>query len=532
MNKIFTLLLLMASTLVCNAQESRFLVRFMDKSDNEFDLNQPEEFLTEASLERRSRLGIILDENDLPLSPKYRQKVKDEGYSIWGETKWLNGLVVLADRAQESALGQLAGVTEVAYLGPHIIKNSAPEIPVSNAGSPTTELMTSLQNSFLNLDSLYELGWNAEGVRVAIFDAGFLNVPFGESWVAVHEDRIFGARNYIEPGLDVYRYHLHGTHVYSTMGYYKEGEFEGIAPEADYMFCVTEDVANEYPFEEINWLMAAEYADSLGADIIQSSLGYYDFDDPSLDYTQADLDGKTAWITQAAGIAAERGILVVNSAGNEARNYWQKISFPADHEHVLAVGAMDEKWTRSSFSSFGPNANGLIKPNVSTLGSSVALAVGEGKYVRSSGTSYASPMIAALAAMVIQEYPDKKPEEVITYLQENAHQAYAPDTLIGYGVPMNNQRPLYVLEPNGENLQVSPNPMAPNLLRLLVGEAPLMDCQLQIVGVDGKPHFAQKEDLNALSTKEVQLPAPLNSGVYFLRWATNKEQGVKKIVVQ
>ncbi|BDC99125.1 S8 family serine peptidase [Persicobacter psychrovividus] len=535
MTKRLTVLLLFFFTF-CSAfaQDARFLLQFADKAGSHYSISKPEEFLSSAAIERRNRLGISVDETDLPVSKKYIEEVQDAGFSLIGQTKWLNGVEVIADKDQQEALLAIDGVDAVTYLGP--VDDHEHVQPIEReAGYGTDQNLTNVQNNnFLKVDSLRNEGWNAEGIKIAIFDAGFIHMKDagGAGFQAIAQGRLIGQKNFIEPDKDVFRYHAHGTHVFSVMGYYEQGKFEGIAPDADYLLCVTEDVRNEYRYEELNWMMAAEYADSAGVDMIQSSLGYYDFDDPEMNYTWDDLDGASAMITQAANFAASRGILVVNSAGNEGRKSWQKVSMPADSKEVLAVGAVTSTWGRASFSSFGTKDPDEIKPDVVTLGSGVVVASWQDRFGTNSGTSFASPMVAGVAAMVLKEHPDWRPERVIAYFHEISHRCESPTVELGYGVPFNECKPLSNEKPLTALFKIAPNPIEGNRIQLLVGASPVTDCQFLIYDSKGSQVVSTNAQLEAYSLVSLPINTYLNPGVYSLVWKCARGQGSQKLVVK
>jgi serine protease AprX len=271
---------------------------------------------------------------------------------------------------------------------------------------------------------------------IGIFDAGFAGVNQSIYFDHLFEnDKIIAVQDFVRNSGDVYQYDDHGTGVLSSISGYEESVYEGVAYDADIILCVTEDVPTEYIIEEYNWIFAAEFADSAGVDIINTSLGYNTFDDISMNYKYDDLDGDIARITRATDIAASKGILCVVSVGNEGSNNWEKLVAPADADSALAVGAVSSDFQYLNFSSSGPTSDERIKPDVAALGQGTKIIQYNGEISTGSGTSFASPMIAGLAAGLWQAYPELDNMEIIGLIRKGGSQFMQPDTLIGYGVP-------------------------------------------------------------------------------------------------
>ena len=326
------------------------------------------------------------------------------------------------------------------------------------------------QVSQLNGHYFHQKGIKGQGMVIAVLDAGFYNADKLPSLSNLYETgKILGTRDFVNPSSDFYTEHWHGMMVLSTMGGYLPGELIGTAPEASYWLLRTEDAASEYLIEEDNWVAGAEFADSVGADIINSSLGYYEFDDSTMNHTYADMDGKTTRVTRGANMASSKGMLVFSSAGNEARNNWRKIIAPADGDHVIAVGAVDRNRNYASFSSVGPAADGAIKPDLAAMGSGTAVQGIIWDIVARSGTSFASPVLAGMAACLWQANPTVTAKEMARIMMLTGHQAIKPDTLLGYGIPdmqladlILNQFNVPVAE-SSKNWKVFPNPFQSTL---------------------------------------------------------------------
>ncbi|MCR5890149.1 S8 family serine peptidase [Hymenobacter sp. J193] len=273
-------------------------------------------------------------------------------------------------------------------------------------------------------------------MQIAVFDAGFPSVDkLAPLQPLFTEKRLASTFNFVDKSKGVFLRDSHGTSVLSTMAADQPGFFTGTAPKATYHLCITEDVNSETPVEEMNWLVAAEYADSVGVDIITSSLGYTTFDSQVPSHTYADLDGNTAIGSRAADLAARVGILVLNSAGNEGNKEWKYVGVPADADSIIAVGAVDSTGVRSAFSSVGPTADGRIKPDLAARGGLAAVLRPSGTVQLGNGTSYACPILAGMTAGFWQANRTRTAQEIIALLKQSGTQAAAPDNLLGYGIP-------------------------------------------------------------------------------------------------
>ena len=427
----------------------KHLVYLRDKVNTPYSLSAPQNFLTPRSLERRSRQRIALLPRDLPVNPAYVAQVQAvAGASVRYTSRWFNAVVVECDSVTLGVVQALPCVRNVQTLN----RSTTPAAPSTTRFEPVTGRPAATRADYgkayaqahqIGADVMHDAGFRGEGMQIAVLDMGFPGVNTGAVFASLYqENRLASVYNFVERSQNAYwatnnGYNTdHGTLVLSTMAGNQPGVFLGTAPQATYHLFVTEDVASEHPVEEVNWLIAAERADSLGVDIINSSLGYNTFDAPSVDYTYANLDGRTALSTRAATVAARVGMLVVNSVGNEGNvRDWRYLLAPADADSILTVGAADSLGRRASFSSIGPTADGRLKPNVSAMGRQAAFVYPSGTVGRDDGTSFSSPITAGLAAGFWQAHPTLTAQQVIDYLQRSASQATAPDNLLGYGIP-------------------------------------------------------------------------------------------------
>jgi subtilisin family serine protease len=427
-------------------------VFFKDKGENlSTRLQAAEQSLLPKARERRLRHfgpeSELVDFYDIPVNSVYIANLQNFDLKIRHKSRWLNAVSI--DVSPE-VFAQIKNLDFIMRLDLVFTKDEPIEIIESlskpqTSGTPGLENFnygsSYTQNNQINVISLHNLGYDGSGVTVAMLDAGFNNLQHEallhlniiKTWDFVNGDSIV----WDEPGQ--MGSGNHGTLTLSALAGFKEGALIGPAFGADFLLAKTENTDYERHIEEDHWVAGAEWADSLGADIISSSLGYRDgFTAPDTDYTWQDMDGNTTIVTIGADIAASRGILVVNSAGNEgpASGNINTIIAPSDGDSVLAVGAVNSTGTRSSFSSMGPTADGRIKPDVMAMGSSTVCASTSSTttYRTASGTSLSCPLVAGAAALVLQANPQSTNMEIIQALKNTASQSIAPDNAYGWGI--------------------------------------------------------------------------------------------------
>lgn len=438
---LFFLLLISGTAL---KGQDRYAVHYRFKPTTAYSLDRPEELVGEKALLRRGRENIALDSTDLPVSARYASLIENEVQKIFYHSKWLNASVVLADETDIEKIKSFPFVENVVYVGrggQQVDGNEGTKSYSAPTKTPGIQAKTSatfdFQNHILGIPEMHEDGFRGEGVTIAVFDAGFRNTDeiIGLQHL-FNENRLLATRDFVRDGPStVFRTDTHGTGALSLLASYDPSQLVGGAYAANYILCITEDVDSEFRIEEYNWVRAAEFSDSLGVQIINSSLGYNYFDDPEMNYEKEDLDGNTAIISRGAAMAANKGILVVSSSGNEGNISWQTITVPADAKGILAVGAINNQFAKAGFSSVGPSSDGRIKPELVAFGSGVTLWRRiEGTSV-SSGTSFSAPQVAALAAGLWQANPDFTRSELTEMLLQSGSQAHKPDIELGYGVP-------------------------------------------------------------------------------------------------
>lgn len=446
-NKIFMILLFMP--MLIRAQKlNKYWLELSDKNGSPYCTCRPAEFLSLRAIERREKARIPVVENDLPVSPAYLSILRQNGFAIHSVSRWLNAVVLIADSASIVRARALPFVKKTVYLGPHLKFRNPPNRPAKkrvplgepwpNPGGPANPAgYATMQNSQLFLPVLHAAGYRGQGIQVAVMDGGFTNADTITLFDSVAlAGRMIPAWDFVERDSGLFEAANHGTSVLSVMAGNLPGYFVGAAPDATYFLLKTEDTGGEYPIEEANWIAGAEWADSTGVDIINASLGYTVFNDTTLGHHYDELDGKTAIGSRGAAIAATKGMIICNAAGNEGDGAWHYIGVPADAPGIVSVGAVDRNDDKASFSSFGPTFDGRIKPDLVAPGDMEVVAGGSGiDLALSSGTSIASPMLAGALAALWSAVPEKTAREVLDAVYSTSDQYEHPDNSRGYGLP-------------------------------------------------------------------------------------------------
>ena len=445
MKNILVVLMLIPLFGIGQNMPKKHWVQFTDKAGTPFNLAEPLEFLSQRALDRRAAQNISLNENDLPVDPAYIQQVMATGASILTTSKWFNSVSVhVPDSVVLNAIWQLPFVNQTHAVGRlrgdrEFDKLEVETKSISTGGSINDE--SDYGSAFNQIDmlggvNLHNQGYMGQGMLIAVLDAGFTNVDVLSVFDSLNNDgRILGTWDFVSRHDSVYNDHTHGMGVLSTMAAYEPGVMIGTAPLASYLLLRTEEGGAEAPIEEDYWVAGAEYADSAGADLINTSLGYTTFDHSIYDHTYLDMDGNTTRSAIGADIAVSKGILVVASAGNQGGSPWQYIGSPADGDSVLAIGAVNPDGIRASFSSIGPSSDGDIKPNVCAQGALSTIVAQNGDIVTGNGTSFAGPILAGMAACLWQAFPDLSNMEVFHAIEESAHLHSNPNFLMGHGIP-------------------------------------------------------------------------------------------------
>lgn len=521
--------------------QTYYWVSFTDKNGSIYSIDKPEEFLSDRAIQRRVKYNIAIDEKDLPVNQEYISHVLELGAEYVHASKWLNGITVKTDSVDfaERVLA-LDFVREVEATKTNTGNKSAsygkfgrtddkPVIDSSYYGKSVSQV------SQINGQYLHDKGFRGKGIQIAVLDAGFYNVDKLPSFDSLWQDnRILGAVDFVDRDSNVFTQHSHGMMVLSIMGGNLPGLLIGTAPEASYWLLRTEDASVEFKNEEDNWVVGAEFADSVGADIINSSLGYFLFDDPAMDHSYSEMDGNTTRVTRAANIAASRGILVFCSAGNEGDSPWHYIIAPSDGDSVVSVGAVDANGVKAAFSSFGPAFGGAVKPNVSAMGQNTALQNTNGLITTGSGTSFSSPVLAGMAACLWQAYPEFPAMEIKQIIEESASQYDNPDSLLGYGIPdfniaaqISGSREIFIHLPD-EKWAYYPNPFKDHLVLKDLENTFNDEVQIELFGVNGIKYL--QHNYSNRNTIVINKLESIPSGVVIIKIKTPRHTYIQKLI--
>lgn len=510
-----------------------YRVSFRDKANYKADAYSASDLLSPRAINRRKNAGVpVPDYKDIPVEKSYIDKISQTGLKLHSTSKWMN--TALFKSQTEVDMSKILNFPFVSD-----VKN------VKNPGKKSThrnKLDFQLEQSdptaydrpltMVNGKALHTSGFDGTGQLIAVLDGGFFNADIINSLAGLRSRKgIKATRDFVSNGT-VYNASSHGTAVLSILAGNIPGFIEGTAPGADFLLLKTEDVNSEFPCEEDFWAAGAEYADSAGADIISSSLGYFIFDDSAMNYKVSSLDGNTAFVTKVADIAASKGILVVNSAGNERNNTWKYIIFPSDGDSVLAAGAVNGNNIIADFSSAGPSSDKRIKPDNAAMGVSIPVQVTDNVVNRSSGTSFSCPVLSGMAACVKQAVPVALNADIIDAFHRSADRYNSPDSLYGYGIPdmvkaLDFLQDKYLKIPESGPI-VSPNPTTGNLE--IIFPTPPKNVTIEIFSVSGRLIF--RNDFANFAGRKILVTELQHAaqGMYLIRITSGSEKTVRKII--
>lgn len=546
MKKLIFSFILMATSTLMFAQD-RYVVFFKDKANSPYQLNNPSAFLSQRAIERRIRMSISIDSLDIPVNPSYVSGVASKGAKILNRSRWFNSCIVQADTTQITAVGALPYVqsyTKVfgANLQRISVKKKYDEVKEADASANRNKALGGYggagnQTQMINADLLHQAGYTGKNTLIAVIDAGFTNTNTHRAFDSLRaQNRILGTWDFSLNNADVYNYSNHGTSVLSCIAANVPDTMIGTAPHAKFYLLRSEEEATEYEVEEYNWAAAAEYADSVGVDIINSSLGYTEFDARSQNHTYADMNGNTAVVTLAAKMASNKGVLVVNSAGNSGNDTWFHIGAPADAEEVFSIGAVQSDRGIAGFSSRGPTSDQRIKPDVSAQGAPAYVARSNGGFGTGSGTSFSGPIIAGFSACAWELYkvnhPNSKPAQVKAWIKQYSDKANQPNNEYGYGIPDGSKLLLNASVDTNPNKKFVfyPNPNQGTVYVQINDNSSNNLWDFQISDMLGKILYA--EAFNSVDLlMGIKLPENISRGFYIIS-LSNKENAFKQVFIK
>ncbi|NVK51631.1 MAG: S8 family serine peptidase [Flavobacteriaceae bacterium] len=540
MKKLYPLLFFLI-TIHLSAQQDAW-VYFKDKPNAATFLATPTSMLSQRALDRRTRYSIALNEKDAPIESSYYTQVKNAtGITLLAKSKWLNAVHVQGTQTNINNLKNTFSFVNKIEFADKSLNAKSRDVKTVSATQKVNKFQqttvdynygnTANQTTMLKADFLHEKGFTGSGMYIAVIDAGFPNVNTLAAFKRLRDNnQILGGYDFVARSTNFYSGHNHGTNVLSDIGGYLDGQFIGTAPDASFYLFRTEDAANEVPLEETLWVEAAERADSLGVDVINTSLGYSSFfDETRYNYKYSDMDGKTAFISRGAQVAAEKGMLLVTSAGNEGNDPWKHINAPADVSTVFTVGAVNEAGTIASFSSFGPTADNRVKPDVLAQGQNVYIINHiSGAPVTSNGTSFSSPVIAGVLACFWQAFPNLTNLQLMQRIRESADRYNNPHEQYGYGIP--NFETAYNTVLALENKEfltetsIYPNPVS-NTIYIHTTTANLPHLKVKIFNVLGKKVL----EINNLKSKKIHV-SQLTSGIYIIQLQKENQLKTMKLI--
>ena len=503
-------------------------VYFNAKENISYYFNHPLTMLTQRALDRRAAQGIIIDTLDVPISQNFIDQISAvSGITVMAKSKWLNAIHVRGTETDIRNLKPNFSFIDSIDFANHNLASARTASTEANSNKWDTEILYNYGGSLnqvqmLGVDALHQQDYTGSGKIIAVIDAGFTNVNTIAAFSQLYaNNQILGTYDFVDREEDVYTDHYHGTMVLSTIAGFVDGEIVGTAPDAQFYLFRSEDAATENPVEESYWVEAAEEADRLGVDIISTSLGYTTYDNPDYSHTYSELDGQTAFMTRGAEIAFSRGMIVVNAAGNSGSSPWHYISVPADAPSVLAVGAVDTNETITGFSSWGPSADGRVKPDVCAKGGGATVVNTAGNVQAASGTSFACPIMSGAIASLWQAFPNKTNTEIVQLVKESAHLYATPNDHEGYGIP-NFAQIMNVAQHENRDFMIYPNPTLENIHFLVLNN----DLNISVLLFDASGRLIIKTSIDA-THHNIDI-SHLSMGTYILKTPQKSYKIVKQ----
>ncbi len=512
-------------------------VFFTDKENVATSIANPLTILTQEAIDRKTTHGVAIDERDVPVNESYITQVKQQsGITVLAKSKWMNCIHVRGSQSNIDALEALQFVSSIEFADDSLT-SFAPDFENSKNEevSPQQRInynygATENQVTMLAADFLHEQDFTGGGMIVAVLDSGFPGVDTNAGFARVRDEgRLLDGYDFVDRADNEFAFtgSSHGTRTASDIAGFIQDQFVGTAPDVSLYCFRTEDVASENPVEESYWVEAAERADSLGVDVINTSLGYRNYDNPAYSYSYADMDGQTAFISRGANIAFEKGMLLVTSAGNSGTGM---IAAPADAPGVLTVGAVDSNGNYVNFSSIGPSSDGRIKPDVMAKGQNSAVITTDGTITTSNGTSFSSPIMAGAVTCFWQAFPNRTNEEIMQLVRESAHLFDTPTAQMGYGIPNFEDAYTNVLSVEESAFTkayiLSPNPTK-NVFQVQFPEG-ISRAHITVYDMLGK----QVIQTNVTTTDNVVIIDRLTTGVYIVQIQDDALSTTQKLIKQ
>lgn len=524
------------------AQVKDYWVEFKDKgASNPYSVNRPQEFLSARSLARRQRQHIPISSQDLPVTPAYLDSLRKTGAKVILTSRWLNAATVqLTDSnvlARIQRLSIVKTTSRVFRIGKRQAEGLQSNLLAVADGYSAGDYGTSFtQINMLSGDKLHAGGFRGKGMQIAVIDAGFYHADTLAAFSQLRRrGGILAKHDFVNPDDNMFEGDTHGMYVLSTITGFLPGKLIGTAPEADVYLLRSENDASESLEEEDAWVAAAEWADSAGADVISSSLGYSIFDDPATSHTYIDMDGHTTHISKVASMLASKGMILISSAGNSGNKIWHYITAPADAEDILTVGAVDKDRKLAAFSSRGPTYDGRVKPDVMAMGLHTVVAkTVDGETDEVSGTSLATPVISGLVSCLWQEFPAKSSYEIMDAVRRSCSLYNTPSDSLGNGIPDFSlaERLLSMDKAPATDFvtEVYPNPFVDFFTLSLYST---IDQQAEVFFIDALGRVLSSQEITAAANRLTKVSlgrTHLPQGIYFAVIKTSSGQTVKKLI--
>lgn len=529
--------ILSAFTSLSQETRYRYLVLFKDKNNSAYSVRNPELFLSAAAIKRRLKNKVAITQQDLPVNQAYIQEIKATGALIVYPLKWINGVLI---KEKPKNIAKIKALKSVASLYKNMPLDSSSDLRLQVQANQISDDANALdygislpQITQLGVDQMHAKGFSGKDIKIAVLDDGFSRADQIGFLQAIYTDKRLLGTLVTNPNLNsVYEGGAHGTQVWSTIAAQAPGRLFGTAFQAQFAIAQTEESEYELLVEEANWMRGAEWADSLGTDIISSSLGYSEFDNSRYNHRYTDMDGRTTLVSKAAAWAASKGIICIISAGNQGSDSWKYITAPADADSILSVGAVDRTGLRASFSSIGPSADLRIKPDIAAMGLATIAGLPSGSFGSISGTSFSAPLIAGLVAGIMQANPQKTAQEIIQVVRKSGTQASKPDQLLGFGIPHFDRisqllNPVLSVETQEKStFKVFPNPASlGQRIRVFTDGAPTGT--LEIINTQG----TIVESINFRQAEFDFFAAPFVSGKYYFRFTFGNQVKVIPVLL-